>query len=462
LWKKEKGKFMKNVNKWLKGILSYGFVAVVALVAMSFAGCNEDPDKSLYDALGGVSNGATPVITSISPAVGALAGVDEIVITGQNFSATPTDNKVQFDNAFGTIVSATSTSLTVKTIRVPSDSSTVKVSVKGAPSFSNSVRYRMIAAVGTPVKFGEKDQGVVEKADPVCTEFDRDGNMFVMVKSATEGNVVMKFTKTGQDQYTYTSKATATLSSPATTQLVNMRFGWGGDLYAVNGSNRAVLVLGAKGTSALASFTTSLAGMTSARDLDFDRFENLWVIGNSTVIFRVRKDKTTKSYAFNANLYGAHVYNDYLYVVGSQTVATVVTQKIWRFKIDATTQDLGAAEEVFNITSNLPATGTANSLTIAEDGEIILSATIPSADVDGVASALYRISGGAANKVYDGTLDKISAINLTWSQGGTKAYYVREIKTQASGETVKVIAPQTVVWVELRKSGSTYHGRTIN
>lgn len=454
---------MKNVNKWLKSILSYGFVAVMALVAMSFAGCNEDPDKSLYDALGGVSNGATPVITAISPATGALAGVDEIVITGQNFSATPSDNKVMFDNAFGTIVSATSTSLTVKTIRVPSDSSTVKISVKGAPSFSNSVRYRMIAAVGTPVPFGEKDQGVVEKADPICTEFDRDGNMFVMVKSATEGNVVMKFTKTGQDQYTYASKATATLSSPATTQLVNMRFGWGGDLYAVNGSNRAVLVLGAKGTSALASFTTALSGMTSARDLDFDRFENLWVVGTSTKIFRVRKDKTTKSYDFNASLYGAHVFNDYLYVVGSQTVASVSTQKIWRFKIDATTQDLGAAEEVFNITSNIPVIGIANSLTIAEDGEIFLSATIPAADPDGLASAIYRVNNGVVSKVYEGTVDKISSLNITWSQGGTKLYYVRELKTEKINETTsKVVATQSVIWVELRKAGSTYYGRTLN
>jgi hypothetical protein len=65
-----------------------------------------------------------PVITSVSPSMG-IAGTT-VVITGFNFSSTPSDNLVSFNGITATITTATTTSLTVI---VPSGAKSDKISV---------------------------------------------------------------------------------------------------------------------------------------------------------------------------------------------------------------------------------------------------------------------------------------------------------------------------------------------
>ncbi|HTE31274.1 MAG TPA: IPT/TIG domain-containing protein, partial [Chryseolinea sp.] len=66
-----------------------------------------------------------PVITSFTPTAG-LAGTTEVVISGENFSATIADDVVKIGNVLATVTGATTTSIT---ITVPAEAVTGKISV---------------------------------------------------------------------------------------------------------------------------------------------------------------------------------------------------------------------------------------------------------------------------------------------------------------------------------------------
>ncbi len=80
---------------------------IVLLLVVLLISCSEDNPVSVYDPNN--SGGATPVISSIEPADFAIAGLSEIKLIGENFSASTdsvSGNVVYFDNLKGEIISA--------------------------------------------------------------------------------------------------------------------------------------------------------------------------------------------------------------------------------------------------------------------------------------------------------------------------------------------------------------------
>lgn len=89
---------------------------IIGLVVITYA-CNEDTEP-------GTPPLEPPKITSIDPTRGG-AGT-EVIITGRNFSSTPTENEVTFNSVAATVVSATATQIVAK---VPPEALTGKVAV---------------------------------------------------------------------------------------------------------------------------------------------------------------------------------------------------------------------------------------------------------------------------------------------------------------------------------------------
>ena len=58
---------------------------------------------------------STPLVTEIQPYDGAFAGIDTIIINGQNFSEDISENLVFFNGMTGTVINASTTSLNVIT-----------------------------------------------------------------------------------------------------------------------------------------------------------------------------------------------------------------------------------------------------------------------------------------------------------------------------------------------------------
>ena len=95
-----------------------------------------------------VKGGPSPVVTSVEPSNGAFAGIDTLIISGQNFSDTESENIVYFNNLLGTIVDATPAKISVVPPNLVSDSVTIKVAVQGTFLFGEySNQYKLTAAV---------------------------------------------------------------------------------------------------------------------------------------------------------------------------------------------------------------------------------------------------------------------------------------------------------------------------
>jgi hypothetical protein len=98
-------------------LLSFSTILIAALTLL--IACNEGDEEQP------VPVKVNPVITSFTPTTG-VAGTTEVVITGENFSATVADNVVKIGNVVATIKAAMTTSIT---ITVPSEAVTGKISV---------------------------------------------------------------------------------------------------------------------------------------------------------------------------------------------------------------------------------------------------------------------------------------------------------------------------------------------
>ena len=115
------------------------------LAFLFFASCSEDITPSLTEIAPDPL--VAPVIVSIDPPQEALAGITKLIITGNNFSVTKENNSVYFNGKPGTVLTSTATQLEVMSAVVIADTVLVKVSVTGADQFSNTLVYKLKAAV---------------------------------------------------------------------------------------------------------------------------------------------------------------------------------------------------------------------------------------------------------------------------------------------------------------------------
>ena len=149
-------------------------VIVSVLVGNLITACDSGPAPSLYDP--DRPSNADPIISSIEPSGFALAGVDIVTISGENFSSNPTDNLVYFDNTRADVLEAGLTQLRVRAPNTPGAELQIRVAILGAENFSNSSSYRLDAAA---VDFAS----IAAFEEPFALTSDASGNLYVSLNS---------------------------------------------------------------------------------------------------------------------------------------------------------------------------------------------------------------------------------------------------------------------------------------
>lgn len=413
-------------NKLIQTVrFPFGLVGLCIVCAIMYFGCSEKAPNSLYNPQ--YTDAPAPVLTSITPAAGGLAGVTQITIVGTGFSTTPAFNQVWFNATLATVLNATPTQLIVRAPVLVSDSIKVVVSVSGGSEFySNALDCKLEAAV---VEFGTLE--VNERAYAIAT--DTTGNLYANVVGGGVGTGVTLFNSTGA-RSGYSSRISGTFNI-----LTGMKMGWGGALFYAAHQKAIIRVPPGGGTAAI--WATS--GLQQIDDLDFDQNGNMWAAGISPTgiaasVFRVRSDKSVHAFAFRANVRSVRVFDNYLYLSGIRDSV----ETVWRLPIIG--DSLGAEETYFQLSSMYPGLPyKASSITFATDGSMFIATDAPA----GIILVDPTRSGSA---FYPGLIT--SPVNsIAWTKG---PYLFASIGGDAATNP-------GILRINTEKSGAPYAGATL-
>jgi len=118
--------------------------------------------------------GTTPEITSVAPEDMAMAGISQIVIHGQNFSADAGQNRVYFGNVQVDVKQASNDQLTVYRPNLAADDFAIKVAVEGSVLFAEFSPYSVESIGGLYA-----EAKTLGKANALAV--DADGNLYCHV-----------------------------------------------------------------------------------------------------------------------------------------------------------------------------------------------------------------------------------------------------------------------------------------
>lgn len=335
----------------MKTVTTFITISII-LIAVLFVGCEYENTPVATDPR---EEGAPPPeITSIEPEEEWLAGVDKIVINGNNFSEIPENNLVYFNDKKGTILDASPTQLNVRPpVDAIGDSIRVRVSVMGAVRFSNTIYYSLEQAV-------EQWGGLPGSQLPWGVAVDGDDNLYVATEGPGELQGIQKITPDGESsEY-----------SPRQGWIyISLRMGPDGYLYTARGpAIQAILYRVEPGGGTPSPWIAAAHGIGRVRDMDFDANDYLWIGGNNEELYRASLDQEVTAFPFDQNVTAVRVFDDYLYVA-SQSDGEY---NIWRFPLDAQS-DLGEKELYFAFSDEIgdPEVA-AYSLTFSADGEMFV------------------------------------------------------------------------------------------
>ena len=366
---------------------------------------------------------ASPSISSVEPEA-AFAGIDTLTISGQNFSENTSENLVYFNNMLGEVVNATSTSLSVITPNLVSDSVQIRVAVQGAFLFADhSSLYTLTAAV---LDYGPFDQFT----DIFSLDLDRDENLIVSMDGTP--NAEFWIVDTNQDSAVW---------SGALAKGSGMKLGPTGSVYFVN--YQRFLYKDEQGTPKENSeIFKRLNG--NATDLDFDSYGNLFVGGaGSTVdVVDINDDGGLTSGVTEAknldtlDILSLKVFNDYLYVL---TTTVTSDQAIYKMQILDDSGSLGDLELVFDWSAYTNKLSSALCFTLSESGDLFVGS-------DSDDQPLTYIQNGNARGFYSSIL----TAPISYMAWGNSNYLYLINKTDETNRVQRV---------DTRMSGADYYGR---
>ena len=413
--------------------LSKIYLIVVSIIAAFFLinGCENDYPESLWDP--NYSRKPDPEITSIQPAQNAFAGIDELTISGSNFSTVIEENLVNFNGVSAELLSATATQLVVKAPNVVSDSILVQVSVRGAVLFGEYFPYQLQAAFTIVGDFDKNDDAYAIEYNP------SDTSLYVSLFIDKNGisNIITRISA-DNERHDYSR----TLLDKASA----MRFGPDGYLFYVNALG--VLCRIPPGGEFPATANQIFAILPGAAfDLDFDSNNNIYCGGSGKAIYRVKSDDgsniTTAATYDLINIRAVRVYDGYLYVVGRYTGddPQIPAQAIWRNEIISADGELGPNELYYDWTAGPYLESDINTITFSSDGNAYIG-------TDGSEVIVILEPNGNIEPLYPGVLSR-QTYYLTWGEG-TFLYANRRGSTPEESAILKI---------NVLKEGAPYYGR---
>ncbi len=383
-----------------------------AIWALLWAGCDFSGDNSLFNE-DNLTSDADPVVTSITSAEAPpFAGIDVLTIKGSNFSADPAKNMVYVtfylpavdaagnivttsgkpdrgkvrDAIRATVLTASATQLTIQAPLRPTfdakDPKTrpleevdIRVATLGAENFSAVTKMILAPSFEPVTTFDTKTD------EPFGMTNDKNNNIYVSLFVSGSAAGVFTYAPDG------TRTPFLTAANVQSQKFDDMQYRDDeAYLYAVRGL-RAVFRF--KKNSNQETYVAIPTTLESARlvTLDFDGNNNLWLGGNNANLYRIKPDKTTKNYAFVADVRSVRVSGSNLFVLAKKDNQF----SIFRFPIDANS-DLGTPVKVADL--NL-GTNEAFAIDLAKNGDIFV-ATNRNPD------PLMIVSNGQVSTLYPG------------------------------------------------------------
>jgi len=392
------------------------FIFVLALSVIS-GSC--DDGFSVYDPNYEPSQ-PQPVINNITPVDGYLAGVDSVIITGQNFAADIDSLIVNFGGSPGIIHSATNTELIVRPGTIWGENLEVRVAIRGHDFFNDSYQYTLFQPFGVYPGLLAED----EPSAPVAV--DDQNNIYSIITS----NSVTRYRRIAPDG-TITTDDT---QSPADGGPIpnTMRFtsyssliaGPGGQLLMAQQSLQAIFQKTFGDGLREGIWAVSSTSSLDIRDMVFDDNGYLWVVGiNSDDIHRFDvASKAETKFPFEGQL-SSVAYNNTnseLFVGGVVDSATT----IWKFSIDGS-GNIGTGELYFDFEEHY--SGSISSMIFASNGELLITTGPEESGVE--KPSIVRIfPSGRHEELYEGMI-KAGAYSITWRDDNLAVVAVQGTET---------------------------------
>jgi hypothetical protein len=385
--------------------------------------CADDPAPTLMDLPAGGQ--PAPIINSIEPQDVGLAGVTVLTITGSNFAPGVDSVSVTFNGAKGTVLSVTNTQIKVRAANVVADSVQIKVASYKSENFSNIVNYKLLTASEEYFAF-DPNNGQV----PYAFIFNSSGDMLVSIDNAgikkiTPQKVLSDYIPKGNAQ-----------------KWDCLKFGPNFELYGSRTINAIWKLVEAIAPS---STWVSLTSGVFAKDIEFDANNNLWVVGPANRVLRIDQNKVVTTFTVTGTYKSARVFNNALYIAGNNGT----TEGVWKIPILSNGDlDLANQELYFDLWQSY--TGKiAFAMTFAADGDLIIG-------TDRDPDPLIVVHPDKSSEVlYPGIIKAGKVIYLYWSPSSSSLFFTREVKKDAAN---KIIYTQSVIRVEMQKSGAPYYG----
>lgn len=386
-------------------------VAVIMMIAVS--GCDwDDAGASLFDPN---ADPARPdaVVTEIVPAQTTLAGVGQVTIHGSNFSATPEENIVLFNDARATVLEASPERLVVRAPNVQGDAVQVRVTTVGAINYSQARPIQLLPAVTSLGGFApqESPRGMVT---------DDQGNTYVAIFFGPNPAGVLRITPDNQREQ---------FVAPEGWTYVDMTFHPDGQIYMARGALAVIYRMSPEtGQPGIWMFQPAMGPINR---LEADEWGNIWAGGTSGNIHHITPAQERTSYPFAGDIRGISYHDGYLYVSGIREGVGA----LWRAAVTAS----GAGEfEDFLVFSQHAALdgATPADVLVRDDGSLFLATSraeyaLLHVQADGSWSSFYQplssmqptltgMSMGPNNYLYasrQGASPSVVRVDLQWREG---------------------------------------------
>ncbi len=414
----------------MKRIIYNKFVLSLIIIVAAFiyfSGCTDKGSPSLWVGQPVTPVGNTPVVSSIEPVDGALAGVSTITITGQNFSANSYENLVYFNGLPGNITSSTSTQISVISPNLFGNSIEVKVAVTNAELFSNIKNYKLMPAVAEFYAFDNN----TAQSYPYGLATDKSGNVYSSLIEFKKGTGISKI---GID-----SSVTPWAPKGGETFFNSIKFGPNNTLYAARKVKALFIV--EEGVKSAVFVSTGLGSIT---DFDFDQNGNIWAGGASSNgnIYLIKPDKSITPISFSGEITSIKVFEGNLYVASSDGSQTAV----WKMQING--EALGTPEKYFDFSANYPI-AILNAIAFAADGDMYLGTDLPG-------SIIVVHADKTFGPLYSGLFAAAPAYAFA-SGPGNYLYYTRS--AVGSDPAASDYISQTIIRINLGKPVAVQYGR---
>jgi len=423
-------------NLFMQKTASFKYLLVASFLVL-FISCKNDAMSVWNSEQPAPAN--PPVLNTVTPEGGFLAGVDAITISGSGFSNVADENSVYFSNGEengvkGLVKSSTATTLIVRPPQIVGDNIEIKATRFGAENFSNSLTYKLSSPIlNAYPTFNDKADS------PLSIALDNNGDLYVALTSGGNAAGIIKVDMMGD-------------GSVSQYVLPNNRFRF--DTIEFTPDNRLYLCVGIR-----AVFTAAEGAKEGAHfimpnpfnflGLDMDDKGYMWLVGDNTHIVRHIPQESrvnvtninnlpdnTKVYPLEANLTGVFYYDNALLFVGSDEVGP----KIWKATLDSNSDIV--ATTVFADLATAIDIGSGDIFTdivVAEDGMVYVSTNRK--------EGIFEISadGNTVKPLYEGVLYP-SVNSLDWSD----SEYLIAATTVSSREGSR----NSVIKINMQKKGA--------